>query len=71
MFSRLYWPIWAATILFTLVTLVRINKRVEKWTQEKYEKNWREDRKRWDNLHRLRVCALLLALICLVMEIRG
>ncbi len=63
--------IWAATILFTVVTLVPINKRVEKWTKEKYEENWREDRKRWDDLHRLRVCALLLALICIVMEILG
>lgn len=51
--------IWAATILFTVVTLVPINKRVEKWTQEKYEKNWREERRCWDDLHRMRVCALL------------
>lgn len=54
------------TILFSIVMLVPINSRIASWTQEKYSENWRDDRRRWDSLHRVRVAMLTLALICLV-----
>ncbi len=57
--------LWATTILFTVSMLVPINSRIASWTREKYTENWREDRKRWDVLHRVRVAILTLALICL------
>ena len=57
--------LWAVTILFTITMLVPINSRVASWSRENYAKNWREDRKRWDSLHRVRVAVLTLALICL------
>lgn len=56
--------LWAVTILFTITMLVPINSRVASWSREKYAKDWREDRKRWDSLHRVRVAVLTLALIC-------
>jgi uncharacterized membrane protein len=58
--------LWVGTILFSIVMLVPINTRVASWTAEKYSENWRDDRRRWDSLHRVRVVVLTVALICLV-----
>ena len=63
--------IWAATIVLTVMKLVPINNRVAKWTKEKFDENWQEERSRWDGLHRFRVAALMSALICVVMELLG
>ena len=57
--------LWAVTIAFTVSMLVPINSRIASWTRGKYPENWRDDRKRWDGLHRVRVALLTLALICL------
>ena len=63
--------IWAATIVLTVMKLVPINNRVAKWTKEKFDENWQEERSRWDRLHRFRVAVLMLALICVVVGLLG
>ncbi len=58
--------LWVGTIVFTVVALVPINTRVAGWTEDSFPVNWREDRARWDGMHRIRVLVLIIALVCLV-----
>jgi uncharacterized membrane protein len=58
--------LWITTIIFTITTLVPINNRIAKMdTQQPYD-CWREDRIRWDRLHRIRVEVLIAALVLLL-----
>jgi len=50
-----------ASIIFTLVGPLPINKRVAGWDLGALPPGWREDRQRWDWLHRLRVGIVLAA----------
>jgi len=58
--------LWLLTILFTLIFPVPINNRVASWDLNALPADWRDQRKRWDRLHAIRVVALLVALTCLV-----
>jgi hypothetical protein len=58
--------LWAATILFTVTTLVPINNRVAKMNPEHPYEGWRKDRDRWDRLHEVRVALLTAALLLLL-----
>jgi uncharacterized membrane protein len=58
--------LWLLTILFTLIFPVPINNRVASWNLNALPADWREQRRRWDRLHAIRVVALLVALTCLV-----
>jgi uncharacterized membrane protein len=58
--------LWAIAIVSTIIWLVPINNRVAAWTAETSPSSWREDRKRWDRLHRWRTLLLFVALACLI-----
>jgi uncharacterized membrane protein len=76
----LHWPIasgsskllltasilWLLTIVFTLIFPVPINNRIAGWKLEALPANWREERRRWDRLHAIRVVVLLIALVSMV-----
>ena len=51
----------AATIAATLVALVPINNRVRRWDLDRLPPDWREESRRWDARHHVRVAVLLLA----------
>lgn len=55
--------IWAAVIALTVWFLVPINKRMTSLADSVPEEA-RRSRKRWDTLHRLRIVALMVAMIC-------
>lgn len=57
---------WAATILFTVTLLVPINNRIAKMNPEQPHEGWLRDRARWDQLHRIRVALLIVALLLLL-----
>ncbi|MDX2240350.1 MAG: DUF1772 domain-containing protein [Leptolyngbyaceae cyanobacterium bins.302] len=57
--------LWLVAILFTVTRLVPINNQVSHWDLENLPNNWRQFRKQWDTLHRIRVLILIVALICL------
>ncbi|HXC94519.1 MAG TPA: DUF1772 domain-containing protein [Edaphobacter sp.] len=58
--------LWITTIVFTITILVPINNRIAKMdTQQPYD-CWREDRIRWDHLHKVRVEVLIAALVLLL-----
>jgi uncharacterized membrane protein len=55
--------IWAAVIALTVWFLVPINKRMTRLADSIPEEA-RRSHKRWDTLHRLRIVALIVAMIC-------
>jgi uncharacterized membrane protein len=61
--------LWGVAIVSTIIWLVPINNRVASWTPESLPSNWRNDRKRWDLLHRWRTLLLFAALVCLVVGV--
>ncbi len=58
--------LWTATILFTVTMLVPINNRIARMNPERPHEGWLRDRTRWDQLHRIRVSLLIVALLLLL-----
>jgi uncharacterized membrane protein len=63
--------LWAATIIFTITTLVPINNRIAKMNPEHPYDGWLQDRARWDRLHQIRVALLTTALLLLLTGLFG
>jgi uncharacterized membrane protein len=61
--------LWVVAIVSTIIWLVPINNRVASWTPESLPPGWREDRKRWDLLHRWRTLLLFIASACLIVGV--
>ncbi|MBV9222904.1 MAG: DUF1772 domain-containing protein [Acidobacteriaceae bacterium] len=55
--------LWALSIVYTIAGPVPVNKRIASWRLDHLPENWRQDREKWDQLHRLRVALLLAALV--------
>jgi Domain of unknown function (DUF1772) len=58
--------LWATMIIYSVLLPVPINNQIVRWQQDSPPANWRELRRRWDMLHAIRVCFLIVALIFLV-----
>jgi uncharacterized membrane protein len=63
--------IWLATILYTVTMLVPINNRIAALNPASLPPTWRQDHKKWDQLHRWRILLLVIAIICVTAEILG
>jgi uncharacterized membrane protein len=61
--------IWLAVILVTVIFLVPINNRMMRLTTDSFSEEARREHKRWDTLHRLRVAALGVAMVCFLLAI--
>lgn len=61
--------IWAAVIVLTLILLVPINNRIANMDSAAFPDSLRREHTRWDVLHRWRVLALGLAMICMLVGI--
>jgi uncharacterized membrane protein len=59
--------IWAAVMALTVCFLVPINTRMTKLA-DSIPEEMRRSHKRWDTLHRLRIVALALAMICFLLS---
>jgi uncharacterized membrane protein len=66
LFILLATVLWVATIVFTITTLVPINKRIATMNPERPYDCWLQDRTRWDQLHQTRVALLIMAFILLL-----
>jgi uncharacterized membrane protein len=62
--------IWAVVIILTLMLLVPINNRIAKMDSTAFTDSLRREHTRWDLLHRWRVLALSVAMICMLIGIR-
>ncbi len=68
------WPWWACltsaalvavTVPFSLIRLVPINNRVAAWDLNALPPDWKTDRTRWDQYHRVRLMILLPASVAI------
>jgi uncharacterized membrane protein len=59
--------IWAVVILVTVLFLVPINNRMARLDSDSFPEEARREHKKWDTLHRLRVAALVIALVCFLL----
>jgi uncharacterized membrane protein len=62
--------IWAAVILLTILFLVPINNRMARLDSDSLPEQARQEHRRWDTLHRLRVVALGAAMVLFLVAIR-
>jgi uncharacterized membrane protein len=58
--------LFAALIVYTVLLPAPLNSQIARWQPDATPVNWRELRRRWDALHAIRVCFLVIALILLV-----
>jgi hypothetical protein len=58
--------LWAATIVFSVTTLVPINNRIASLSPETALSSWDKEHHHWDVLHRWRIGLLLIAFACAV-----
>ena len=58
--------IWIVVILLTVMLLVPINNRVAAMTPEVFAESGKMEHKKWDTMHRWRVVALTVAMVCLL-----
>jgi len=58
--------IWIVVILLTVMFLVPINNRVAAITPEIFAAGGKAEHKKWDTMHRWRVVALTVAMVCLL-----
>ena len=63
--------IWAAVIVLTLVFLVPINNRMARLDGVSFAATARREHGRWDARHRMRVAALMAAMICFLIAVCG
>ncbi len=59
--------IWFVVIVITVLVLVPINNRVAAMPPGSFPEDMQRAHKRWDTLHRLRVLALLVAMVCFLL----
>jgi hypothetical protein len=57
--------IWAAAIVFTFAMPVPINNRIASLNTAAPTPGWKDDHKKWDSLHRVRILLLMVALLVL------
>jgi len=58
--------LWAIAIVFTLLWPAPLNSRIAAWNVQSLPPEWRQQGRRWDRLHAIRMVMLLAALVCLV-----
>lgn len=54
----------AVSVVMSVVLLVPINNRSMTWTPEDRPEDWREQQRRWDGLHSVRVVIIIAAFAC-------
>jgi Domain of unknown function (DUF1772) len=54
------------TVPFSLICLVPINNRVAAWDLNALPGDWKNDRRRWDQYHSVRIVILLLASLAII-----
>jgi uncharacterized membrane protein len=61
--------IWLLTVIYTLALLVPINNRIAQMDPASPFPGWQSQHVKWDKLHRLRVALLLIAMVCVLLEL--
>ena len=62
--------LWAVVIVFTIVFLVPINNRMTQLKPQQFTDQTQRAHRKWDALHRLRVVALAVSMVCFLVATR-
>ena len=62
--------LWLVAIIFSLVGPVPINNRVKAWDLRNLPPDWRDQRRRWDQLNAIRVVIIAAAFVALLVSYR-
>ncbi|MFY9983847.1 MAG: DUF1772 domain-containing protein [Chthoniobacterales bacterium] len=62
--------LWLIIIIFSVVGPVPINNRVKAWDIRNLPPDWREQRRRWDQLNAIRVVIIAAAFVALIESYR-
>lgn len=63
--------IWVAVIVLTLLFLVPINNRMMGLDPDSFSNAARREHRKWDAMHRMRVLALSVAMVCFLIAVHG
>jgi uncharacterized membrane protein len=63
--------VWAAVIILTIIFLVPINNRISQLDSLAFPADAQREHQKWDRLHRLRVVALAMAMVCCLVAIQS
>jgi Domain of unknown function (DUF1772) len=63
--------IWAGVIVFTIGMLVPINNRIASLNAAVLAPGWKQDHKKWDSLHRIRILLLAVAALAVTYSLVG
>lgn len=63
--------LWALVVIGTVSVLAPLNSQIAKWNLEALPGTWKDQRRRWDALHRVRVGALCVASVCLLVAVHA
>jgi uncharacterized membrane protein len=63
--------IWVGVIVFTIGMLVPINNRIASLNAAALTPGWKQDHKKWDFLHRIRILLLAVAVLALTYSLVG
>jgi uncharacterized membrane protein len=58
--------LWLIVIIFSLIGPVPINDRVKAWDIRSLPSDWREQRRRWDQLNAIRIVMIATAFVALI-----
>lgn len=59
----------AASVFMSVALLVPINNRSMTWTADEHPEDWREQNRRWDRLHYIRVAVIVAAFVFLAVAV--
>ena len=57
--------IWAGVVIFSITALVPINNRIASLNMTALTPGWKQQHKKWDSLHRIRILLLAAAFVAL------
>ncbi len=63
--------LWAVVVIGTLLVLAPLNGQIAKWNLQELPAAWKDQRRRWDALHRVRVGVLCVASVCLLVAVHA
>lgn len=59
----------ASSVVMSILLLVPINNRSKDWTAEDHPEDWRQQLRRWDRLHYVRITVILAAFVLLALAV--
>lgn len=59
--------IWILVIVSTILFLVPINNRMTRLDPDSFSQKERQEHRKWDSLHRVRVVAIVVAFVCFLL----